>query len=167
LRPLAITDAETIYNNWASDPDVTQFTSWNLHPSVSATIGWLTVEQKNISLETNYTWGFVLKETCELFGSGGINYNEKYQMYELGYCIMKKHWNSGLTTEASKTIIDFAAQKLGIVSLLGRHAAENIASGKIMEKLGFRYQKNGHISSVDGKRTFNSREYLLQINPES
>lgn len=35
-------------------------------------------------------------------------------MFELGYNIMHKYWNCGLTTEAAKAIIDFGYRQLGI-----------------------------------------------------
>ena len=78
LRPLQVSDAETVYSNWASDPFVAKYMNWNLHQSVNDTIEWLSLEEKNIFLETNYTWGFVLMENSVLFGSGGITYNNEY-----------------------------------------------------------------------------------------
>ncbi|MCL2149609.1 MAG: GNAT family N-acetyltransferase [Dehalococcoidia bacterium] len=163
LRPLKVADATLIYNNWASDPEVAKYMNWSLHQSIDDTIEWLSAEEKDIAAETNYTWGFVLKENQELFGSGGIRYNAEYEMYELGYNIMKKYWNLGLTTEAAWAMIDFATQELGISSFLGRHATENPASGRIMEKLGFSFQREGQYTSFDGARLFNSREYLLSV----
>ena len=160
LRPLKVADAEVVYNSWTSDPDVAKYMNWNLHRSVDDTIEWLSAEEKNVLTDTNYTWGFVLKENNNLFGSGGINYNQDYEMFELGYNIMKRYWNRGLTTEAAKAIIGFAVQKLGINFFLGRHAIENQPSGKVLEKLGFRFQRDAMCSSFDGKRTFKSREYL-------
>ena len=125
------------------------------------------MEQNNIESDTNYTWGFVLLENNELFGSGSINYNEKQKLFELGYNIMKKYWNRGLTTEASKAMIRFAAQKLEIRSFFSGHAKDNPASGRVLEKLGFIYQKDSEYSSFDGRRSFESKEYILQITPES
>ena len=77
LRPLKKEDAETAFRNWTSDPDVARFMSWSLHQSVADTIAWLTIEEDNFYKDTNYTWGFVLKENMELLGSGGFHYNEE------------------------------------------------------------------------------------------
>ncbi len=165
LRPLKTADAETVYNGWASDPGVAKYMRWNLHRSVNDTIEWLTAEEENVYKDNNYTWGFVYKENNELFGSGGLHYNEERKMFELGYNIMKKYWNLGLTTEASRAIVDFAAKRLGVASLYGTHAKENPVSGKVMEKLGFIYQSDGKYSSFDEKRFFECREYLLFIKP--
>lgn len=163
LRPLKITDAVTIYNNWASDPEVAKYMRWTLHGSVNDTIEWLTDEEANIEKENNYTWGFVLRENGDLFGSGSLMYSEGHGMFELGYNIMKKYWNRGLTTEASRAMISFAAGSLDAGSLFAVHAKENTASGRVLEKLGFAYQRDGETVCFDGKRVHATREYLLDI----
>lgn len=121
----------------------------------------------NMAKESNYNWGFVLKENGEIFGSGSLVRNEEHGMFELGYNIMKKYWNQGLTTEASRAIVNFAANVLGVRSLFAAHAKDNTASGRVMEKLGFVYQRDGEITCFDGKRKFAVREYLLTITPET
>lgn len=161
LRPLKISDAEAIFDNWATDPDVTKYLRWNTHQSIDVTIGWLTFEEENIGNDNSYQWAFVKKENNEIFGSGGLSYNEEHKMLELGYVIMKKYWNQGLTTEAAGAFIDFAVKELNQSKFFAMHAKENPASGKVMEKIGFVYQKDGEYSSFDGKRIFESKEYVL------
>jgi ribosomal-protein-alanine N-acetyltransferase len=85
LRPLSLNDTENIYRSWTSDSEVAKFMIWDVHKSVNDTIEWLKIEVENIDKEHNYIWGFVLKETGELFGSGGINFKEELGCYELGY----------------------------------------------------------------------------------
>lgn len=46
LRPLAVSDAETVFTNWISDPDVAEFMRWELHKSVFETQEWLASEEK-------------------------------------------------------------------------------------------------------------------------
>jgi ribosomal-protein-alanine N-acetyltransferase len=163
LRPLSAADAETIYKNWTSDPEVAEYMRWNLHRSVEETVEWLAAEEAAVDSETNYTWGFVLKENGELFGSGGIVYDELPEMFHLGYNIMKKYWSRGFVTEASKAIIDFASRELGLTSLYAAHAKGNPASGRVMEKLGFIYHNDCSYTSFDGQRTYESREYILNL----
>ena len=40
LRPFQLADAEAMFRNWASDPDVTRFLTWPAHasPEVSAKV---------------------------------------------------------------------------------------------------------------------------------
>jgi len=161
IRPLRIADAEAIFNNWATDSGVTEYLRWNVHESINETIDWLTYEEKNISSENSYQWVFVNKGNNEIFGSGGISYNDEQKMFELGYAIMKKYWNQGFTTEAAKAVVEFAVKELGQTKIFARHAIGNPASGKVMEKIGFIYRNEGKYLSFDGKRAFDSKEYVL------
>ena len=105
----------------------------------------------------------MLKDTSELFGSGGLIWEEDWQLYQVGYNIMKTHWNRGYTTEAMRTIFEFAKTNLGIKKVAGGHAKENLASAKVLEKLGFVYDRDDVFPHVDGVRFFDSREYFLEL----
>ena len=163
LRPLTIDDAENIYRSWTSDPEVAKFMMWDTHKSIDDTIEWLKIEVENVHKEGLYNWGLVLKETGELFGSGGIYYKEHLNCYELGYNIMKKYWGQGLTTEAGKVILDFAIDTLGEKKFFCRHAIDNIGSKKVMEKLGFQYHSDSSYNSLNGEKQFLSKDYYLNI----
>ena len=169
LRPLTLADAETAYHGWTGDPEVAQHVSWLPHHSIDDTVEWLSeIEWKydpkgNFLPNDNYIWGFVLKETGELFGSGGLIWEDDWQLFQVGYNIMKSHWNRGYTTEAMKAILQFAADDLGIKKVAGGHAKENHGSAKVLEKLGFVYDRDDITPHVDGTRFFDSREYYLEL----
>ena len=160
LRPGKVSDAQAVFNNWTSDPDVAEFMRWSTHSSIDQTIAWLTDAEANVSDEKSYDWLFVQKETNAPIGSGGIYYNETQGMFEVGYGLMKQCWGMGYVTEAARAIQKFAICELNQTKLYACHAMENPASGKILEKLGFVYTGDGEYSSFDGKRTFKSRGYL-------
>jgi ribosomal-protein-alanine N-acetyltransferase len=170
LRPLTLGDAETAYYGWTGDTEVAKYVSWLPHYSIDDTIKWLKeIEWKqngknDLALKDNYIWGFVLKETSELFGSGGLIWEEHYQLYQIGYNIKKSHWNHGYTTEAMRTVLRFAAANLGIKRVAAGHAKEDLASAKVIEKLGFVYDRDDITPHVDGTRYFNSREYFLDLD---
>jgi|GEM_PF-1016563 len=169
LRPLILADAETAYHGWTGDAEVAEYVSWLPHHSIEDTINWLKeIEWRrddtgNISPSDNYIWGFVLKETGELFGSGGLIWEEGDQLYQVGYNIKKSHWNNGYTTEAMRAILRYAAKNLGIKRVAGGHAKENLASANVIEKLGFIYDRDDVTPHVDGIRHFDSREYYLDL----
>ncbi len=163
LRPLSLNDADHIFKSWTSDSEVAKFMVWDVHKSVDDTSEWLEMEVENIDREHHYAWGFVLKETGELFGSGGIDFKKELGCYELGYNIMKKYWGQGLTTEAGKVILDFAINTLGEKKFFCRHAVDNIGSKKVMIKLGFEYYADSSYTSLSGKKHFSSKDYYLNI----
>ena len=170
LRPLTLDDAEVAFNGWTGDPEVAKYVSWLPHNSIDEAVDWLKeIEWKhddagNIVPSEFYIWGFVLKETEELFGSGGLIWEEGCQLYQVGYNIMKKHWNLGYTTEAMRAILQFAIKNLDIKKVAGGHAKENFASAKVIEKLGFVYDRDDITPHVDGVRFFDSQEYLLELD---
>ena len=161
LRQPTVSDAEAVFNNWATDPDVTKYMRWSAHESIAVTLEWLTAEEADTASDKNYSWVFVHPENDEVFGSGGIIYNEEHGMFEIGYVIMKKYWNKGYTTEAARKMVDFAICDLQQKKLYGRHAKENPASGKVMEKAGFVYWRDGEYASFDNKRVFECKEYIF------
>ena len=166
LRPLTLADADTAYK-WTGDPEVAELVSWLPHHSIDDVIEWLNeIEWKSdwsVTTNDNYIWGFILKETGELFGSGGLIWEEGYQLYQVGYNIMKTHWNRGYTTEAMKAILRFTALHFGLRKVAGGHAKENHASAKVLKKLGFVYDRDDITPHVDGIRFFDSREYYLEL----
>lgn len=165
LRPLRTDDAREVYDNWAGDPDVTRFMRWAAHKNIGETAIWLASVEISAGKDGLYSWGFVLKENGVLFGTGGLSLCQERGIFELGYNIMKKYWDMGLTTEAARAIVDFAANVLGASGIFAVHAKENGASGRVLEKLGFIYQNDCVSTTFDGKRSFESREYLLTLRP--
>jgi ribosomal-protein-alanine N-acetyltransferase len=155
-------DAQTAFDNWTSDPDVAKYVRWNTHETVNTTIEWIAHVEQGLSNDKCFDWCFVLKETGEIFGSGGVFWRNDVGLFELGYVIMKKHWNKGLTTEAARAIVDFAVCELKQTKLFTCYAIGNEASGRVMEKLGFVYQKDGEYSKFDGT-IIPCREYLLTV----
>lgn len=164
LRPLTINDAELIYKNWTTDSEVAKYMIWEVHKNIDVTKEWLKKVEQGLDSEHEYEWGFVLKETGELFGSGGIYYKSEHGCFELGYNIMKKYWGLGLTTEAGKEILNFAINTLGEKKFFCRHAVDNIGSMKVMTKLGFQYYSDSSYSSFSGQKYFSAKDYYLYVD---
>ncbi len=61
LRRYTVDDAPDMYNNWASDPEVTKFLSWPAHASVDFTRELLTKWVSFYDDGRTYNWGITLK----------------------------------------------------------------------------------------------------------
>jgi len=57
---------------------------------------------------------------------------------ELGYWISRPHWNRGYATEAGRAVVAMARESFRIPRLDAGHFLDNPASGRVLEKLGFR-----------------------------
>ncbi len=57
---------------------------------------------------------------------------------ELGYWIARPHWGLGYATEAAAAVVAIAHDGLRLDRLVAGHFLDNPASGRVLEKLGFR-----------------------------
>jgi RimJ/RimL family protein N-acetyltransferase len=73
----------------------------------------------------------------QLVGTIGFGRRPDGEM-EFGYFIARRFWGLGFATEAGRAVIDFARQSLRLDRLNAGHFLDNPASGRVLEKLGFR-----------------------------
>ena len=163
LKPLTVSDAEDIFKRWTQDERVARYVRWFPHDSVEVTKQWLTEEVKNNLGGASYQWGFWLKETNYIFGSGGLVYNEEENLFEIGYNIMHKYWNKGYTTEAVKRMLQFGQEELHQNEFVAWYAKENPASGRILEKCGFIFERDDIATKFDGVTKMEENFMRLQL----
>lgn len=158
LRRLLPQDAEMMYENWASDPEVTRFLRWEPHRNALQTAGLLAAWATLYPNPDYYQWAIVEKATGQVFGSIGIfnaalgapeqkaawpELDTSGGVWEVGYCIGRKWWNKGFTTEALKAVVDYWFRNTDSNWLCCCYAKENPASGRVMQKAGFVYHHDG------------------------
>jgi len=73
----------------------------------------------------------------ELIGTIGLARRASDDV-ELGYWIARPHWNRGYATEAGGAVVRMARESLRLPRLVAGHFLDNPASGRVLEKLGFR-----------------------------
>jgi RimJ/RimL family protein N-acetyltransferase len=73
----------------------------------------------------------------ELVGTIGVGRRPDGEL-EFGYWIARRHWGRGYATEAGEALIANARDSLRVRKLNAGHFLDNPASGRVLEKLGFR-----------------------------
>ena len=68
---------------------------------------------------------------------GSIGLGRDGDEVELGYWIARGHWGQGYATEAARAVLNLA-RALGHRRIIATHFADNAASGRVLEKAGFR-----------------------------
>ena len=142
LRRHEITDADDIYDNWATDPGVCRFWSWEPHKSIDETrallAGWIDEYKK----PNNYHWIIVLKSMSKAVGYIYLSdIDDVSNSVSVHYALSRACWNQGIMTEACGCILAFAFDVLGTETVHSNHHIENPASGRTMQKCGMRYVK--------------------------
>lgn len=142
LRRFALTDSDAMYDNWASDTEVTKYLMWPAHKnqeiSEAVTKEWVASYNKNYF----YQWAIIIKEESDKpIGCIGITHmDEAVSMAHIGYCIGRAWWHKGISTEALKAVIDFLFKNVEIHRIESRHDPRNPYSGEVMKKCSMIYE---------------------------
>ncbi len=88
-------------------------------------------------------WVFHLKKDGEFVGRGGLTIHqfEGKEAVGLGYAVMPDYWNRGFATEIAAASLEGGFGHLGLAEIWSWALPENRASQRVMEKLGFRYER--------------------------
>ena len=63
---------------------------------------------------------------------------------DLGYRYSRNTWGRGIGTEAAQAVVEYGLKELGLLSIVGGVLHENIASEKILIKLGFIFEAEAY-----------------------
>lgn len=149
LRRYEPADADAMYRNWASDPEVTKYLMWPTHESVSVSRAVMDSWVKNYADEKYYQWAIVLKENGEkpVGDIAVVQQNEQTDTVHIGYALGRAYWHKGIMSEALKAVMDFMFDVVGANRVESRHDPRNPHSGGVMRKCGMQYE--GTLRSAD------------------
>jgi RimJ/RimL family protein N-acetyltransferase len=93
------------------------------------------------------------KDTQEFIGWCGLDHIDQGKINPVLFYLLKtSYWGKGLATEAAKAVIDYAFSELDLPRIDSATAYENIASKRVMEKIGMKYlgldDEGGHFFAL-------------------
>ena len=82
------------------------------------------------------------RSTGEMVGRGGLQYTYVAGLddVEAAWAIVPERWREGLATEFAHACATVGLDRLSLLSIVAFAQPENIASRRVMEKVGFRYE---------------------------
>ena len=141
LRKALMEDAEPMFQNWASDPEVTKYLTWPNYEKIDTAHTILNHWIGEYAKPDFYQWMIVLKELEEPIGSiSVVRLNDSIAEAEIGYCIGKPWWHKGIMTEALSAVINYLFAEVGMNRISARHDTRNPHSGGVMRKCGMQYE---------------------------
>lgn len=142
LRRFTVRDADAMYTNWASDPEVTRYLTWPAHAGVETSRAVLADWTAAYAQESFYQWAIVLKGRAdEPVGSiGAVDVSDDIAAVQIGYCLGRRWWHQGIMSEALGAVMDFFFDAVGCNRVAGRHDPRNPHSGMVMQKCGMKYE---------------------------
>lgn len=138
LRRFELSDAPAMFENWASDGEVTKYLTWPTHSDVSVTERVVREWAGRYSEKDFYQWAIVLKESGpEPIGSiSVVEWARNGNVPEIGYCMGRRWWRRGIMSEALGVVLDFLFDRVGVERIVARHDVNNPHSGGVMVKCG-------------------------------
>lgn len=163
LRSFEFSDAEALYRYAKSDL-VGPSAGWKPHKSVNDSLRTIRMFRSEFAV-----WAIVFKENNEIIGNIGLSRNNRIKDYrydlELGSAISENYWGKGIVLEACRAIISFAFDALNCTTLCASHFSNNAQSQRVLQKLGFVFQKTlpNSWQNYDGR--YLDEEFYLLKNP--
>ena len=84
-------------------------------------------------------WIFRERATSAFVGRGGLRHVmlEGQSEVEVTYALAREAWGKGYATEIARGSLDLAFRQLGLQDIVAFATLENVASRRVMEKVGF------------------------------
>ena len=141
LRRFTAEDAEDMFTNWASDPEVTKFLTWPTHTSANVSrqilSGWIARYEDG----GFFNWAIEWKESGHVIGNISVTVlHEKTEAAEIGYCMGRAFWGQGIMPEALRAVMDYLFDTVGLNRIAASHDVRNPKSGRVMEKAGMKLE---------------------------
>jgi RimJ/RimL family protein N-acetyltransferase len=144
LRELEYSDLSDI-QEYATDPQVIKYLTFgpNTEQDSRSFIEY-TKSQQSQDPRQSYELGIILPVENKLIGGCGIRITQPhYLVGNIGYCLNRKYWGKGYATESALGLLGFGFDDLGFHRIFAICDPENIASRRVLEKIGMQYE--GHL----------------------
>jgi RimJ/RimL family protein N-acetyltransferase len=82
-----------------------------------------------------------LSETHTPIGMCGLLKRDELPEPDIGFALLPEFWNKGFAFEAADAVLQDARDRLGLQTILAITSLDNDASIKLLERLGFTFQK--------------------------
>jgi len=139
LRPLVPEDAPMI-TRLAGRREIADTTISIPHPySEEQAREWIAKTAEGFAKGKEAAFGVQLKNTRSLVGGVGLREIDAVHSHaEMGCWIGVDWWGKGYATEASRAVLRFGFEELGLNRIHAHHMVRNPASGRVLASIGMR-----------------------------
>ena len=147
LRPLRMSDVDVVYQ-YAQDPEWARYLDVP-QPYLRSDAEDFLGRQLAKSWSEEPDWAVVSDGKV----IGGVSLHDRdreRRTVELGYAVARAHWSQGFATEAVKAVVTAVFRNLSFKTVSARADVRNIASWRVMEKVGMTRKPIVHEDSPSG-----------------
>jgi|GEM_PF-273387 len=149
LRVPRLDDAEAMFANWASDPQVSRFLPWAPHADVGVTREFL--EKSLGERARGERFPFMLERRDDGRLLGMIDLRLVPRAADFGFVLERPSWGQGLMTEAATTVLAWCRSQPEIERVAAVCYVGNEASARVLERCGLRCEGLRRRGAVHGE----------------
>lgn len=136
LRPFTMDDAPAV-QQLAGAYEVALNTALIPHPYPDgAAEAWIARHQQDFDQKRIYHFAL---DDGQLAGAMGLVMRDE-GIAEIGYWVGVPFWNRGYASEAGLAVLRYGFEDLGLHRVYAGHFVRNASSGRVMQKIGMRYE---------------------------
>ena len=168
LRKIKKSDYRDIYR-YASKEEVARYVTWSTHKNIKETKALCKMWAEQCEKIDKYHWTII-------FDGKVIGNIEVGRIVDetagLGWQFDSEYWNRGIMTEAAGTVVNFLFNEVNIAAVEAAHIAENVGSGRVMQKIGMKeiafdksvYEKLGRVPENENLKYYRMENHIRQID---
>ena len=170
LRELTWADLDDVHA-LNSYPEVAKFNTIGIPKDRETTreVMWGAVEDRVKNSRTQYAWAIRTQEDTTFIGEAGMSlYAPRYRRSDIFYNVVPTYWGRGYATEVARALVQFGFDTLQLHRIEAGAATENIASVRVLEKIGMTREGIGRkILLTPGGWRDNYRYAILEDDPRA
>lgn len=136
LRPVDDEDAAR-FQQLCNDIDIARNTSRIAHPYSRADADEFVARRGAGMFGNDDEYVFAVCRDDDIVACAGVH-RTRSGVYEVGYWVGAEYRRSGVATGAAQAVTQFAFEELGAETATAGHFADNPASGRVLERVGFK-----------------------------
>ncbi|TPK42261.1 GNAT family N-acetyltransferase [Mesorhizobium sp. B2-5-4] len=134
----------------ASDVESASLAGDPVADDISAGKRWLALARQRFADRKAIKWSIDQAGVSEAIGTTTLSFAIDAKAAALGFVLGRAHWGQGLGSEAAREVIRYAFETLALDHLTAEAAARNVASLRILAKLGFKHIES-FVDESDGE----------------
>ncbi len=140
MRSFTLDDASEL-GLLSQDGDIAATTSDSEVPKPKKVKQWISLRTERFERGDSVDFAIIHKTERSLIGTVGLGFKHKNdESMQLGFWFGKTYWNQGYCTEAAQAVLEYGFKILGLHRIFSRHFTSNPASGRVLQKIGMKYE---------------------------
>ena len=156
MRELTTLDAPDAFA-WGGDDDWFRYSPHGPVATVEEEVVFLAAREAEAHARprVQYHLGIVWQPTGDLVGTARLGISSpSHRGGDIGYGVRRDLWGRGIATEAATLLVDFGFRTLGLHRISAVHHPDNVASGRVLQKIGMRFEGRHRDHMYDARGTW-------------